>query len=235
MNGRRLMLAVLSTTTFLLLTTTITITTSTIIEEEEDGGGISTTTILIPINDEISLKQKLVKLLNSSKSDKPWLLDYKISSSYTLSKSNIYTKHILLLAEPKSLARPRNLEFIIINDDKKFNFNYYERIQGDVIPSHAININKCTPDEYLNELKNIDISLDTKPDVQYGNVINKTDNSPKNWGERTKKYPQLKPRLQFKLLTTTPKKKNIYYIHFYVTTWKQHFDDIFLWNPVAKF
>ena len=180
----------------------------------------------ISINNEIFLIEKLIKLKNSSKSDQSWLIDYKQLYSFIHSQPNVITINLLLLAEQRSLARPRNLEFVI-KTDKDFNFNFYEN-KSEIIPSHTLTINKCSPWVNSKNLENITINLDTKPDVQYGNVIDRNVNTSKNRGG-TKKYPQLKSKVQFKLLIQDPVFKEkfvLYFINIFLTTWQQHFNDI---------
>lgn len=219
----------------LLFTATIfttTTTATTIITNEDNNNNPSA--IVIPIDDEISLHQKLIKIKNSSKSNKPWILNYKTTRCSTFSEPNKSYLHILLLTEHQSKARPRNLELIIKDNNKNFNFNYYELSNKNVtaVMNHKmISINKCTPHDYLNELKQIEINLDEKPDTMYGNVLDDNDNTSKSRGKE-RKFPKLNPKKTFKLLTedVISKKNNIFYIYISLTTLKEHFDYFSLIN-----
>lgn len=224
-------LTVITAAAALLLTTTPTptICTTTTTTTDDDP----TTIVVVPINDEMSLQQKLIKLTNSSKSDKPWLLDYKTMFCSTFSEPDTSFIHLLLLAEPQSMARPRNLE-LIVKDDKNFEFNYEEILNEKgkkrtvTTPSFnvTININKCTPLDYLEELRKINISLDKIPDLTYGNIL---DDNTSIGRAKLKYFPKLKPKTSFKLLTRDfiSKKNNVYYIYIYLTTLKEHFDHYF--------
>lgn len=183
-------------------------------------------------NNCIYLKQKPSN--SNSTKNSSWILDYKKSTLYIESKPHITYVDIVLLAEQKSMARPRILTFVIRDScvNNNFKFNYFESRQT-VLPK-TTNIDKCL--DFNVELQNISINMDDKKDIMYGDVIDKNDNSS---GSRkgTKKYPSLRPKADIKIVlldSLTGKEIHMYFLKIYLTTWRQHFNDI-TWVKKSKF
>ena len=186
---------------------------------------------------DLSLVQKINESVTTtthySKANQPWLLDYKMSISYTSSIKNEHWINIVILAEQMSDIRRRILTFQMReNVNTNLHFNYFQS-QKSITPLRKVKIVKCT--DYNAQLRLINLDMDNIKDVMYGGIVNKNDNSSKSRAG-SKTYPILAPKTSFKILisNSNTNEKKWYHINIYLTTWDQHFRDI-SWDLTSTF
>lgn len=159
-----------------------------------------------------------------NKGKEKWLIEHKLSTYSSSLKNNLTEINLLLLAQQKSMVRPRNLSLFL-----KYDKNDAKR-KGLLRIEYYYDTSKIVNPILLNNSMKYLINLDKKTDLNYENDL---DNRVTSMIQR-KLYKKLKEKIQLKILfiykDSYTKIIKEYNVKIYLTTDEDHFNYL-NWSP----